>query len=124
MLEKAVEARAIAKNKRVSPRKMKLVADLIRGKTVREALLILISKTNKQKLSYHLLKVLNSVIKNAKDSKGIDEVSAGSLIVKFISIDQGRTMKRSRPESKGRTHPIKKRSSRITIILAESKEKK
>ena len=109
-----METVAVAKYIRISPVKVRLVADLIRGKKVEDALNILAFTP---KFSAPVLtKVLNSAIANAGQKKGVD---VDTLIVKKISVDEGPTLKRFRPRAMGRGTRILKRSSHIKIIVEE-----
>ena len=100
-----------------SPRKMRLVADIIRGVEVNRALDIL--KFSKKHASNDLEKVLRSAIANweAKNPDNTKELDNGNVIVKTIMVDEGRTLKRIRPCPQGRAGRIRKRSNHITIIL-------
>lgn len=109
-----METVALAKYIRISPVKVRLVADLIRGKKVEDALNIL-AFTPKSSAPV-LTKVLNSAIANAGQKKGVD---VDTLIVKKISVDEGPTLKRFRPRAMGRGTRILKRSSHIKIIVEE-----
>jgi large subunit ribosomal protein L22 len=109
-----METVAVAKYIRISPVKVRLVADLIRGKKVEDALNIL-AFTPKSSAPV-LTKVLNSAIANAGQKKGVD---VDTLIVKKISVDEGPTLKRFRPRAMGRGTRILKRSSHIKIIVEE-----
>jgi large subunit ribosomal protein L22 len=102
-----------------SPRKMRLVADTIRGKDVFLALNIL--KFSKQDASNRLEKLLRSAIANweAKNDGGRPEES--NLVVSEISVDSGRMLKRLRPAPQGRAHRIRKRSNHVTIIVDSAK---
>ncbi len=110
-----METVALAKYIRISPVKVRLVADLIRGKKVEDALNIL-AFTPKSSAPV-LAKVLNSAIANAGQKKGVD---VDTLIVKKISVDEGPTLKRFRPRAMGRGTRILKRSSHIKITVEES----
>lgn len=112
-----MEAKAIAKELRIAPRKSRLVIDLIRGKNVNEALNIL-KNTNKES-SRLALKVLNSAIANAENNLGLNR---DDLFVKEAFINEGRTLKRARMGSRGHVDPIKKRTSHITIVVSDGKE--
>lgn len=107
-----MDFRAIGKYIRVSPRKTRLVADLIRDKNVGEALNIL-SLVNKKPAGI-LKKVLRSAIFNAEQKKVAD---TDLLKVKTIHIDQGPTWKRFMPRARGSSTSIKKRTSHISIII-------
>ena len=109
-----MEARAIAKSIRISPRKARLVIDLIRGKDVAEADRIL-SNLNREAARL-IIKVLKSAIANATNNLGLKEEN---LIVSQALIDEGTTMKRMRFGSRGHVDPIKKRTSNITIVVSE-----
>ncbi len=99
---------------RVSPRKARLVADLIRGKGSEEALNTLTS--TQKAASKTLIILLKSAVANATQKKTID---IDRLYVKKIAVDQGPTMKRFQPRALGRATTIRKRSSHITIVLDE-----
>ena len=109
-----MEAKAIARYIRMSPRKVRLVADLIRGKGSEEALNIL--SFTKKAAAKIILKLLKSAIANATQKKTID---IDRLFVKKITVDQGPTMKRFQPRALGRATMIRKRTSHITIVLDE-----
>ena len=108
---------AIAKHNfaRISPQKARLVADLIRGKSVDQALEIL-TFSNK-KAAALVKKVLESAIANAEHNEGAD---VDELKVSTICVDEGMTMKRIMPRAKGRADRILKRSCHITITVADS----
>ncbi|MEK7609780.1 MAG: 50S ribosomal protein L22 [Patescibacteria group bacterium] len=103
---------ASLKNYRISPRKVRLVADMIRGKNVILAKTILTNAVKKARHPLHDL--LDSAIANAAHNHKID---SADLFVKEIRVDQGFVMKRSMPVSRGSAHPIKKRTSNVSIIL-------
>ena len=110
---------AIAKVKDVpsSPRKMRLVADTVRGVEVNHALDLL--KFSKKAPSKVLETLLRSAIANweAKNQDKTSELDNGNVIVKTIMVDEGRTLKRIRPCPQGRAGRIRKRSNHVTIIL-------
>ena len=110
---------AIAKVKDVpsSPRKMRLVADTVRGVEVNHALDLL--KFSKKAPSKVLETLLRSAIANweAKNQDKTKELDKGNVIVKTIMVDEGRTLKRIRPCPQGRAGRIRKRSNHVTIIL-------
>ena len=103
---------AVAKYVRVSPYKVRTVLDLIRGKSVREAQAILENSVNGG--AAPTKKVLMSAVANAEHNQGMDR---GDLIVAEAYADQGPTLKRMNPVSKGRAHAILKRTSHITVVL-------
>ena len=109
-----MEARAIAKEVRTVPRKARLVIDLIRGKSVKEADVIL---KNLNKESARLIrKVLISATANAENNLKLDK---NNLYVKEAFINEGKTLKRMRFGSRGHVEPIKKRTSHITIVVSD-----
>jgi len=109
-----MEVKARLRFARISPRKTRLVADLVRGKRSEEALNIL-SFTKKASAKI-LIKLLKSAIANATQKKTID---IDRLYVKQIMVDQGPTMKRFQPRALGRATTIRKRTSHINIVLDE-----
>ena len=108
------EARATLKFARISSRKVKIVADLIRGKDVDEALAIM--KFTPKASSELLEKLLKSAIANAENNH---EMKHENLYVAEIFANQGPTLKRIRPAAKGSAVRIRKRTSHITIVLKE-----
>lgn len=100
-----------------SPRKMRLVADIIRGVEVDKALSIL--KFSKKGASIKLEKVLLSAMANWQSKNEGQDIEAANLIVKEIMVDSGRQLKRLRPAPQGRGHRIRKRSNHITLILGD-----
>ena len=108
------EVRAIAKSVRMSPRKARLVVDLIRGKKVGEAVGILVN--TKSTTTETILKVLNSAVANAEHNYGL-EVNA--LYVKEVYVNEGATLKRMRARAKGSGNRILKRTSHVTVVVAE-----
>ena len=108
------EAKATLKYARISSRKVKIVADLIRGKNVDEALAIV--KFTPKASSEIIEKLLKSAIANAENNKGMKHES---LYVAEIYANQGPTLKRIRPAAKGSAVRIRKRTSHITICLKE-----
>ena len=118
-LKEQKKATAIAKLNDVptSPRKMRLVADTIRGVEVNRALDLL--KFSKREAAGRLAVLLKSAIANweAKNPENAKELDNGNVIVKTIMVDPGRTLKRIRPCPKGRAGRIRKRSNHVTIVL-------
>ena len=118
-LKEAKKVTAIAKvnNVPTSPRKMRLVADTVRGVEVNRALDLL--KFSKRDASVVLEKLLRSAIANweAKNPDKSKELDNGNVIVKTIMVDEGRTIKRIRPCPQGRAGRIRKRSNHVTVIL-------
>ncbi len=111
-----MEAKAIAKGLRISPRKARLVIDLIRGKSVEEADRIL-SNLNKEAARMSK-KVLTSAVANAENNLGLDKTT---LYVKEAFVNEGQTLKRMKFGSRGHVDPIKKRTSHITIVVSDEK---
>ena len=112
-----MEARAIARYVRVSPRKARVVVDLVRGKSVPQAREIL-AFTNRA-IAETVEKTLNSAVANAENQYHVD---GDSLYVKTCYVDEGPTMKRFRPRAKGAASRINKRTSHITIIVSTREE--
>ena len=108
-----MEARAIAKTLRISPIRARLVADLIRGKSVSEALTILVNVNNKA--SRLTKKVLDSAIANAVNNEGADEAT---LYVKEARVDAGPVMKRHMFDSRSHIGHNNHRTSHINIVVA------
>ena len=115
--EKKVTAIAVLKDAPTSPRKMRLVVDIIRGVEVNKALDIL--KFSKKEASIRLEKLLKSAIANweAKNADKAGELEKGNVYIKTIMVDEGRTLKRIRPCPQGRAGRIRKRSNHVTVIL-------
>ncbi|HSN66050.1 MAG TPA: 50S ribosomal protein L22 [Fusibacter sp.] len=109
-----MQARSEAKHIRISPRKMKPIADLVRGKNVKDAQAIL--KFTPRKGAEIFLKVLNSAVANAENNHHMD---VDTLIVKDIYANQGPTLKRWNAGSMGRANPVLKRSSHVGVVVAE-----
>lgn len=97
-----------------SPRKMRAVADLIRGKEVYQAMSIL--KYNAKHSSVALEKLLQSAIFNMEKKTG-EKVDGGAAYVKQVNVDSGRMLKRLRPAPQGRGYRVRKRSNHVTIVL-------
>ena len=112
-----MEAKAIARYVRVSPRKARVVVDQIRGKSVVRAREIL-AFTNRG-IAETVEKTLNSAVANAENQH---HVRPESLVVKTAYVDEGPTLKRIRPRAKGSASRINKRTSHITIIVAPREE--
>ncbi len=98
-----------------SPRKMRLVADMIRGKDVNRALGIL--KFTKKEAAERLEKLLLSAISNWQAKNEDVRLEDSNLYIKSIYVDSGRMLKRLRPAPQGRAHRIRKRSNHVTIQL-------
>jgi len=98
-----------------SPRKMRLVADLVRGEKVENALNIL--KFNQKEASGRLEKLLLSAIANWQAKNEDADVETAELFVKEIRVDGGSMLKRLRPAPQGRAHRIRKRSNHVTLVV-------
>jgi len=109
-----METRAVARHVRVSPQKIRLIMDEIRGKKVEEALNML--SFAPQKGARILKKLVQSAAANAAENSGLN---VDSLYIQRIYADQGPTMKRWRPRALGRATRIRKRTSHLTVILDE-----
>ena len=109
-----MEAKSIAKYVRIAPRKVRIVIDLIRGKDVTEALAVL--KTTPKVASGVIYKVLKSAIANAEHNY---DMNSDALYVSAAYVDQGPTMKRVHPRSRGQAFKILKRSSHVTVVVKE-----
>ena len=110
----ATQASATARTVRVTTRKAKLVLDLVRGKDVKEAMVILKFTPNKAaRITY---KVVKSAVANATHNFQMDE---DKLYVKECYANEGVTLKRFMPRAKGSASPIMKRTSHITVVVAE-----
>lgn len=106
--------RAILKNYRQSPRKVRLVADLVKGKSVSDALFQLEVIT--KKAGTPLGKLIASASANAETNFKVDP---STLTIKSITVNAGPILKRARPRSRGMSSPIKKRTSTVVVELAQ-----
>ena len=105
-------ARAFLKGFRESPRRVRMVADMIRGKKAADALAIL--RFQQRKAAKMLTKVLNSAIANASEN---DDADADTLVVTRVDIDGGPVQKRWLPRSMGRANRLNKRTSHVTVVV-------
>ena len=110
-----MEAKSVAKFMRISPRKVRLVADHIKGQPVGTAISLL--TFSPKKAGRVLLKVVNSAVANAEQNPNVD---VDTLVVKVVSVDEGPSLKRWRARAQGRAYRIRKRTSHITVVLAEA----
>ena len=115
------EYKAQLSHLKMAPRKVRLVADLVRGGNVRDAKLQL--KFHSKRASGPILKLLNSAVSNAKSIKK-EDVKEENLFIKKITVDEGPKLKRFRPVARGRAVEIQKKTSHITLILAEQENDK
>lgn len=110
-----MESRAVAKYVRISPRKVRLIMDQIRGKGAEEALSLLSFIPNKGALI--LKKLIDSALANASQNSSVD---VDNLYIKRIFADEGPTLKRYRPRAMGRATRIRKRTAHLTVVLDEA----
>lgn len=110
-----METRAIARFVRVPPRKARLVVDLIRGRDVEQALVMI--RFTPKRAARIIEKVLRSAMANAQHNQGVRDVDR--LFVKAVFVDEGSRWKRWQPRAMGRATPIRKRTSHITVVLDE-----
>jgi large subunit ribosomal protein L22 len=115
-----MEAVAKLNNVPTSPRKMRLVADLIRGEQVNKALNILKFEPNQG--AARLEKLLLSAIANWQQKNEDVDLEDADLFIKEIRVDSGRILKRLRPAPQGRAHRIRKRSNHVTLVLDSREE--
>lgn len=109
-----MEAKAVVRDVRMSPRKMRIVANLVRGKRVDEAMAML--RGTPKRAGFIIRKLLISAVANA-EGKGASDVD--SLVVRGCSIDNGPILKRWMPRAMGRANRIQRRTSHVTIVVAE-----
>jgi len=115
-----MEVRAIEKYIRISPKKARLVADVVRGEKAVNALATL--KFMPKKAAKIIYKALNSAVSNATNNAGLVKED---LVISKITIDKGPSLKRFRPRSRGMASALLKRTSHITVVVsAEEKAKK
>ncbi len=106
---------ALHRYARISPRKAKLTADMIRGCDAQDALNVL--KFTPNRAASMISKVLTSAVANANEA----EADVNALVVVEARVDEGPTLKRWRPKDRGRAHPILKRTSHIIVVVEEEK---
>ncbi|HUS89161.1 MAG TPA: 50S ribosomal protein L22 [Desulfosporosinus sp.] len=112
-----MQAKAVAKYVRISPRKVRQVVNLIRGKKISDAFAILQFTPNGS--TDDVAKVLKSAVANAGHNY---DMNVDDLIITEICVDQGPTLKRIKPRAMGRADQIRKRTSHITVVVGEKKE--
>ena len=119
-LKEAKKSIAFAKlnNCPTSPRKMRLVADQVRGESINKALAIL--KFSPKEASLRLEKLLLSAIANWQSKNESDDIEKANLFVSEIRVDGGSMLKRLRPAPQGRAHRIRKRSNHGTVVLGSN----
>lgn len=112
-----MQAKAVAKYVRISPRKVRQVVNLIRGKKISDAFAILNFIPNGSRED--VLKVLKSAVANAGHNY---DMNVDDLVITEIYVDQGPTIKRIKPRAMGRADQIRKRTSHITVVVGEKEE--
>lgn len=111
-----MNARAIRKYIRSSPRKMRPVVNLVRGKSVAEALNILHYQPHKATRPVEL--AIQSAVYNLMDKDPDTRYDEGELVVSEIRVDDGPRFKRFRPAARGRAHPIQRRTCHLTVVVS------
>jgi large subunit ribosomal protein L22 len=119
--ERKNKAFAVLRNCPTSPRKMRLVADMIRGKEVNKALDML--KFNPKEASGRLEKLVLSAIANWQSKNEGARIEDSNLIIKEIFVDSARVLKRMQPAPQGRAYRIRKRSNHVTVVLGSAEVK-
>jgi large subunit ribosomal protein L22 len=114
-----MQAKAIARYVHLSPRKVRKVIDLVRGKTVNDAINAL--HFIPQRASMPVEKLLRSAAANAVNQEAGAKLNPDDLVVSDIRVDQGPTMKRYSPGPMGRAYIVRKRSSHITVVVTDGK---
>ena len=109
-----MEVQAVSRSVRISPRKVRIVADAVRNLSVEEALATL--HLLKKRGAYSLEKTLKSAMNNAVTNAKLD---INNLAIDRIEVTEGQALKRYHPSTRGRVHPYKKKSSHIRVILKE-----
>ncbi|HET8864278.1 MAG TPA: 50S ribosomal protein L22 [Gracilimonas sp.] len=112
-----LEARAVQKHLRKAPRKVRLVADAVRGMSVEKAIKRL--EFTKKASSEDVIKVIKSAAANLRDKFQEERFDSEDLFIKEIYVDEGVTLKRIQPAPMGRAHRINKRSCHITVKVAK-----
>jgi large subunit ribosomal protein L22 len=112
-----MQAKAVLRGFRMSPQKVRLVADVVRGKRVDLALALL--RNMPQKAAAEIYRTVSSAAANAENNYQMDR---GDLVIKTIMVDEGPAMKRFLPRARGRVNTIRKRSSHITVIVDDGQE--
>ncbi len=112
-----MEARAVMKMVRVSPKKARVVVNQIRGKDVNEALRIL--RFSPKKAARYVLKTLESAIANAENNHDMD---VDSLFIKEIYVDEGPSLKRIHPRARGMAGLMRHRTSHITVVVSDGED--
>ncbi len=114
-----MEVRALSKSVRMSPRKVRLIADAMRSMSIDDAFQML--EVTPKKAARILFKTLQSAIANATNNAKLDR---SKLVIASVVVDEAPALKRFHPSSRGRTHPYKKKGSHIKIVLKEKGDTK
>lgn len=114
------QAKAVQKYLRIAPRKVRLVVDTVRGENVEQALAKL-AFTNKKAASF-VSKVIKSAAANLRDQHEDESFEDEDLVITKIAVDEGPTLKRIQPAPMGRAHPIRKRTSHVTVVVEKKEE--
>ncbi len=119
-IKEAIKSLAFAKlnNCPTSPRKMRLVADQVRGESIDKALVIL--KFSPKEASRRLEKLVLSAIANWQSKNESEDIEKAALYISEIKVDGGSMLKRLRPAPQGRAHRIRKRSNHVTVVLGSN----
>ena len=112
-----MDARAIHRHARIAPRKVRLVADLVRGLPVQEALEIL--ACTRKGAAPVVAKVINSAVANARQKEDVD---VDNLVIRRITVDQGPMLKRYLPRAMGRATMIQKKTSHIHVVVGTNQD--
>ena len=114
------QAKAVQRYLRRAPRKLRLVADLVRGLGVEDAInkLKFVNKAGAAEVS----KVIRLALANLQNKHEDESIDASEAYIKTIMVDEGPTLKRIQPAPQGRAHPIRKRMSHITVVVAKKDE--
>ena len=110
-----MEVRALLRHTRTAPRKARLIANLIRGKNVNDAINIL--QFTRKRVANTFQKLLKSAIANAEENHKVIDVE--ELVIKNVRVDEGVTWKRHMPRARGTSTKIEKKTSHITLVLEE-----
>lgn len=120
MSTEELQAKAVQKYLRRSPRKLRLVADQVRGQKYEDAIQLL--QFSKRQAATEISKVIKSAAANLRDQNQEERIDDSQLFVKTIYVDEGTTLKRIKPAAMGRANPIRKKTSHITVIVARKEE--
>lgn len=112
-----MQAKCFLRHVRISPTKVRIVADLVRGKPVKEALAIL--RYTPKRASHVVEKAIRSCVANAEQNM---EMDADDLVISEIYVGAGPTLKRFHPHQRGQAFPILKRTSHLTVVVSDREE--